>query len=62
MDEKYGRAYLVRFSSTVWRGQFALKFFAKIFEKKIYDMFTTCQFKIIYMSTTVPSSSWLVKH
>ena len=25
-------------------------------------MFTTCQFKIIYMSTTVPSSSWLVKH
>ena len=56
------KIYLVWFSSTVWRGQFALTLFAQNpwkenITKYSYVIFTSLQFKIIYMSTSVP---WLV--
>ena len=58
------KIYLVWFSSTVWRGQLALKFSHKILEKKtlqnIYVIFTSFQLKIIYMSTSVSSGSFVL--
>ena len=47
--------------------QFALKFFAQNIwkeniKKYLHDIFTSFQFNIIYMSITVPLSSWLEKH
>ena len=50
------KIYLTWFSSTVWRGQFALEFFTQNIWKEdvtqnIYVIFTSFQFKIIYMNT-----------
>ena len=61
--------YLVWISSTVWKGQFGQKFFAQNIWKKtknkktlqnIYVIFASFQFKIIYMSSSVPSSSFVL--
>ena len=50
------KIYLTWFSSTVWREQFALEFFTQNIWKEdvtqnIYVIFTSFQFKIIYMNT-----------
>ena len=60
------KIYLISFSSKLWRGQFALKFFTQNIWKENITKYlcvisTDFQFKIICMSTTVPSSSCLAK-
>ena len=61
------KTYLVWFSSIVWRGQFALKFFAQKIQNiwkenaaKYLCYFTSFHFKILYMGTSVPSSSFVL--
>ena len=61
------KIYLAWFSSKMWREQFSLQFFAQNIwklnvTKYLYVIVTSFQFKAIYMSTTVPLSSFVLFH